>query len=81
MRRECGSEALEPEDMKLLAEHTDKQLAELKAQEKIVTLQVKWHLLYKVSKTSKLDFKKKYSKVNKKNVPMPFAVWKKVVDQ
>uniref|UniRef100_A0A2A4JDB6 5'-3' exoribonuclease 1 n=1 Tax=Heliothis virescens TaxID=7102 RepID=A0A2A4JDB6_HELVI len=47
LRRECGSEALEPEEMKILAASLDKQLAELAGKEKKVTLQVKWNLLYK----------------------------------
>ncbi|CAH0700170.1 unnamed protein product [Spodoptera exigua] len=46
-RRECGSEALEPEEMKALADDLDKQIAALKEKEKKVTLQVKWNLLYK----------------------------------
>lgn len=48
-RRDCGSEALEPEEMKLLASSLERQLEELKGKEKKVTLQVKWNLLYKVS--------------------------------
>ncbi|XP_063890311.1 5'-3' exoribonuclease 1 isoform X1 [Helicoverpa armigera] len=47
LRRECGSEALEPEEMKLLADSLDKQLVDLAGKEKKVTLQVKWNLLYK----------------------------------
>ncbi|XP_060800903.1 5'-3' exoribonuclease 1 [Amyelois transitella] len=46
-RRECGSEALEPEELKALYEDIKPQLEKLKAQEKKVTLHVKWSLLYK----------------------------------
>ncbi|KAJ8732983.1 hypothetical protein PYW07_015582 [Mythimna separata] len=63
-RRECGSEALEPEEMKLLAQDLDRQLIELQSKEKKVTLQVKWNLLYKaelhsgnVSPDARADFK------------------------
>lgn len=51
-RRECGSEALEPEEMKVLASSLDQQLIDLKGQGKKVTLHVKWNLLYKVCCTS-----------------------------
>lgn len=47
-RRECGSEALEPEEMKALASSLDPQLVDLKGDGKKVTLHVKWNLLYKV---------------------------------
>ncbi|KAJ8731787.1 hypothetical protein PYW08_014517 [Mythimna loreyi] len=63
-RRECGSEALEPEEMKLLAQDLDRQLAELQGKEKKVTLQVKWNLLYKpelhsgnISPDARADFR------------------------
>ncbi|XP_050557278.1 5'-3' exoribonuclease 1 isoform X1 [Spodoptera frugiperda] len=46
-RRECGSEALEPEDMRALADDLDRQLETLKGMEKKHTIQVKWNLLYK----------------------------------
>ncbi|XP_063821107.1 5'-3' exoribonuclease 1 [Ostrinia nubilalis] len=47
VRRECGSEALEPEELKALWGSLEKQLQDLKHKEKKVTLQVKWNLLYK----------------------------------
>ncbi|XP_073951725.1 5'-3' exoribonuclease pacman isoform X1 [Choristoneura fumiferana] len=63
-RRECGSEALEPEEMKALAAELDKQLTQMKGSEKTVTLHVKWNLLYKpelhegnVQPDPKADFK------------------------
>ncbi|XP_049866314.1 5'-3' exoribonuclease 1 isoform X2 [Pectinophora gossypiella] len=63
-RRECGSDALEPEEMKALATSLDKQLQSLKDHEKKVTLHVKWSLLYKpelhegnISPDPKADFK------------------------
>ncbi|CAH0626780.1 unnamed protein product [Chrysodeixis includens] len=46
-RRDCGSDALEPEEMKVLAASLKRQLAELTDKEKKLTLQVKWSLLYK----------------------------------
>ncbi|CAG4976578.1 unnamed protein product [Colias eurytheme] len=63
-RRQCGSEALEPEEMKAMWSDINTQLMELKAQEKKVTLSVKWNLLYKpelhegnISPDPKADFK------------------------
>ncbi|XP_061709907.1 5'-3' exoribonuclease 1 isoform X1 [Cydia pomonella] len=63
-RRECGSDALEPEEMKALFDSLDKQLHELKGNEKTVTLNVKWNLLYKpelhegnIQPDPKADFK------------------------
>ncbi|CAH0728977.1 unnamed protein product, partial [Brenthis ino] len=47
VRRECGSEALEPEEMKALSLSLEKQLQELKDKERNVTLHVKWNLLFK----------------------------------
>ncbi|XP_012550791.2 5'-3' exoribonuclease 1 [Bombyx mori] len=47
LRRDCGSEALEPEEMKALADNIDKQLEILNANERKITMQVKWNLLYK----------------------------------
>ncbi|CAB3243400.1 unnamed protein product [Arctia plantaginis] len=47
LRRDFGSECLEPEEMKELAAELDKQLAELAAKAFKLTLQVKWTLLYK----------------------------------
>ncbi|KAL0891892.1 hypothetical protein ABMA27_015146 [Loxostege sticticalis] len=47
VRRECGSDALEPEEMRALWDTLDKQLQDLRDKEKKVTLQVKWNLLYK----------------------------------
>ncbi|KAG6460817.1 hypothetical protein O3G_MSEX012236 [Manduca sexta] len=46
-RRECGSEVLEPDELKALDDNLQVQLAELRDQVKKVTLQVKWNLLYK----------------------------------
>ncbi|KAG6439432.1 hypothetical protein O3G_MSEX000768, partial [Manduca sexta] len=46
-RRECGSEVLEPDELKALDDNLQAQLAELRDQVKKVTLQVKWNLLYK----------------------------------
>lgn len=46
-RRECGSECLEPEEMRVLADALDTQLADLKQKEVKIMLQVKWTLLYK----------------------------------
>ncbi|XP_026751467.1 5'-3' exoribonuclease 1 isoform X2 [Galleria mellonella] len=46
-RRECGSESLEPTEMKALHEELQTQLSRLSAAEKRVTLHVKWSLLYK----------------------------------
>ncbi|XP_045764517.1 5'-3' exoribonuclease 1 isoform X1 [Maniola jurtina] len=64
MRRECGSDALEPEEMKALYNTLQQELAELKSQEKSVTLHVKWNLLFKpelhegnVQPDPKADFK------------------------
>ncbi|KAJ2946889.1 hypothetical protein O0L34_g16222 [Tuta absoluta] len=64
VRRECGSDALEPEEMKTLAASLDDQIRELSKQEKKVTLHVKWSLLYKpelhegnISPDPKADFK------------------------
>ncbi|VVD04059.1 unnamed protein product [Leptidea sinapis] len=47
VRRDCGSEVLEPEEMKALWSDLEQQLAELRGSEKKVTLHVKWNLLYK----------------------------------
>ncbi|XP_047526859.1 5'-3' exoribonuclease 1 isoform X3 [Vanessa atalanta] len=46
-RRECGSDALEPEEMRALCDDLQRQLQLLEGQEKNVTLHVKWNLLYK----------------------------------
>ncbi|OWR44090.1 5'-3' exoribonuclease 1 isoform 1 [Danaus plexippus plexippus] len=46
-RRECGSEALEPEEMRALYNTLETQIRDLKDKEKNVTLHVKWSLLYK----------------------------------
>ncbi|XP_068630377.1 5'-3' exoribonuclease 1 [Battus philenor] len=45
-RRPCGSEALEPEEMKALAADLDQQLQHLNTG-RTLTLHVKWNLLYK----------------------------------
>ncbi|CAG9784859.1 unnamed protein product [Diatraea saccharalis] len=64
VRRECGSDALEPEEMRALWSTLDCQLKELKDKEKKVTLHVKWNLLYKpelhegnIQPDPKADFK------------------------
>ncbi|CAH2229155.1 jg20768 [Pararge aegeria aegeria] len=64
MRRECGSDALEPEEMKVLFSTLHQQLTQLKSLEKSVTLHVKWNLLYKpelhegnIQPDPKADFK------------------------
>ncbi|XP_072940485.1 5'-3' exoribonuclease 1 [Epargyreus clarus] len=46
-RRPCGSEALEPEEMRALRDSLRRQLLLLARREKPLTLQVKWNLLYK----------------------------------
>ncbi|XP_053603077.1 5'-3' exoribonuclease 1 isoform X2 [Plodia interpunctella] len=46
-RRECGSEALEPEELRALCDALLPQLQRLRDAEKKVTLHVKWTLLYK----------------------------------
>ncbi|CAH2107035.1 unnamed protein product [Euphydryas editha] len=46
-KRPCGSEALEPEEMRALWDDLRPQLDQLRASEKSVTLHVKWNLLYK----------------------------------
>ncbi|XP_045446077.1 5'-3' exoribonuclease 1 [Melitaea cinxia] len=46
-KRPCGTEALEPEEMRALWDDLSRQLEELRGTEKNVTLQVKWNLLYK----------------------------------
>ncbi|CAK1552844.1 unnamed protein product [Leptosia nina] len=63
-RRQCGSEALEPEEMKAVWKDLEDQLTEIKDQEKSVTLHVKWNLLYKpelhegnVAPDAKADYK------------------------
>ncbi|RVE42243.1 hypothetical protein evm_013102 [Chilo suppressalis] len=63
-RRECGSDALEPEEMKALWSTLETQLQTLKDKEKKVTLHVKWNLLYKpelhegnISPDPRADFK------------------------
>ncbi|XP_047520922.1 5'-3' exoribonuclease 1 isoform X3 [Pieris napi] len=45
-RRQCGSEALEPEEMKAIWKNLEEQLKEIKSQ-KSVNLSVKWNVLYK----------------------------------
>ncbi|XP_041976065.1 5'-3' exoribonuclease 1 isoform X2 [Aricia agestis] len=45
-KRECGSEVLEPEEMRVVLEDVKKQLEELKGAETNVTLHIKWNLLY-----------------------------------
>ncbi|XP_052738346.1 5'-3' exoribonuclease 1 [Bicyclus anynana] len=64
MRRECGSDALEPEEMRVLYSNLRQQLDRLQQQEKSVTLHVKWNLLYKpelhegnIQPDPKADFK------------------------
>lgn len=63
-RRECGSDALEPEEMRALWDTLDAQLVDIKGKEKKVTLHVKWSLLYKpelhdgnIQPDPKADFK------------------------
>ncbi|CAH1644535.1 unnamed protein product [Spodoptera littoralis] len=46
-RRECGSEALEPDEMRALAADLRAQAAALCGAEKTHSIQVKWNLLYK----------------------------------
>lgn len=46
-RRQCGSEALEPEEMIALWKDLEQQLKEIKNQ-KTVNLSVKWNVIYKV---------------------------------
>ncbi|GBP27597.1 5'-3' exoribonuclease 1 [Eumeta japonica] len=63
VRRECGSEALEPEEMKQLAQSIDTQNENFINQDKNIALQVKLNLLYKpdlhegnISPDPKADF-------------------------